>query len=79
METEVIVSLITLAGSALGTFAGIITSTRLTTYRIEQLEKKVGEHNRVVERTFKLEENQAVMGEQMKVVNHRLQDLERAD
>lgn len=79
MEPEVIVSLITLAGSALGTFAGIITSTKLTTYRIEQLEKKVDKHNTVIERTFKLEEAQAVMEEQIKVANHRIQDLERED
>lgn len=79
METEVIVSLITLAGSALGTFAGIITSTKLTTYRIEQLEKKVDKHNTVIERTFKLEEAQAVMQEQIKVANHRIEDLEREE
>lgn len=76
METEVIVSLITLAGSALGTFVGIITSAKLTTYRIEQLEKKVDKHNTVIERTFKLEEAQAVMQEQIKVANHRIGDLE---
>lgn len=76
METEVIVSLITLAGSALGTFAGIITSTKLTAYRIEQLEKKVDKHNTVIERTFKLEEAQAVMQEQIKVANHRIGNLE---
>ena len=79
METEVIVSLITLAGSALGTFAGIITSTKLTTYRIEQLEKKVDKHNTVIERTFKLEEAQAVMREQIKEANHRIEDLEREE
>lgn len=79
MDTEIVVALITLAGSALGTFAGIVTSTRLTTYRIEQLEKKVDKHNTVVERTFKLEEAQAVMQEQIKVANHRIQDLEREE
>lgn len=79
METEVIVSLITLAGSALGTFAGIITSTKLTAYRIEQLEKKVDKHNTVIERTFDLEQAQAVMREQIKVANHRIEDLEREE
>ncbi len=79
MEPEIVVSLITLAGSALGTFAGIITSTKLTAYRIEQLEKKVDKHNTVIERTFKLEEAQAVMQEQIKVANHRIEDLEREE
>ena len=79
MNTETIVALITLAGSALGTFAGILTSARLTTYRIEQLEKKVDKHNTVIERTYKLEEAQAVMQEQIKVANNRIKDLENLE
>ena len=47
MATEIIVSLIALAGSALGTFAGIFLNTKLSNYRIEQLEKKVDKHNSV--------------------------------
>ena len=76
MNTEIVVALIALAGSAIGTFAGIVTSAKLTTYRIEQLEKKVDKHNTVIERTFKLEEAQAVLQEQIKVANHRIEDLE---
>lgn len=72
MEPEILVSLITLAGSALGTFAGIMVNTKLTNYRIEQLEKKVDKHNSAVERTMILEE-------QMKVANHRIEDLERKE
>lgn len=79
METEVIVALIALIGSAIGTFGGIVTSTKLTAYRIEQLEKKVDKHNTVIERTFKLEEAQAVMQQQIKVANHRIEDLEREE
>lgn len=79
LETEVIVALIALIGSAIGTFGGIITSTKLTAYRIEQLEKKVDKHNTVIERTFKLEEAQAVMQQQIKVANHRIEDLEREE
>ena len=38
MDTSVLVALITLAGSALGTFAGIAVNSKLTSYRIDQLE-----------------------------------------
>ena len=38
MATEIIISLITLLGSALGTFGGIFVNSKLTAYRIEQLE-----------------------------------------
>lgn len=76
MPTEIMVALIGLAGSAIGTFAGILASAKLTNYRLEQLEKKVDKHNTVIERTYKIEEEQAVMQEQIKVVNHRIKDLE---
>lgn len=79
MHTEIAVALITLFGSGVGAFVGILTSAKLTTYRIEQLEKRVEKHNNVIERTFKLEETQAVIQEQIKVTNHRLTDLERED
>lgn len=76
MNTEIIVALIASAGGILGAFVGVIASAQLTTYRIQQLEKKVEKHNTVIERTYRLEENQAVMEEQIKVANHRIADLE---
>ena len=79
MPAEIMVALIGLGGSAIGTFTGVFASAKLTAYRLEQLEKKVDRHNTVIERTYKLEEAQAVMQEQIKVVNHRIGDLERED
>lgn len=71
METEVLVSLITLCGSALGTFAGIAVNSKLTNYRIEQLEKKVNKHNNVIERTVKLEERVSALDYRLKEIeNH---------
>lgn len=61
MDPTIIVALITLAGSALGTFAGIAVNSKLTSYRIEQLEKKVDKHNSVIERTYKLEEREKAL------------------
>ena len=52
---EVIVAGMSLIGTLAGTFAGILFSANLTNYRLEQLEKKVAEHNKLVERTYKLE------------------------
>lgn len=76
MPIEIQVALIGLLGSALGSGVGVIASSKLTAYRLEQLEKKVDKHNTVIERTYKLEEEQAVMQEQIKVANHRISDLE---
>lgn len=72
MSDVIIVSLISFAGTALGSFTGI----RLITYRIEQLEKKVEKHNNLIERTYRLEERQSIAEEQIKNTNHRIDDLE---
>lgn len=53
--TEIIVALVGLAGSAVGSLAGVLASAKLTNYRIEQLEKRVEVHNNLIERTYKLE------------------------
>ena len=76
MEGEVLVALITFAGSALGTIGGILATNKVMAYRIEQLEKKVDKHNEVVERMYEAEKNISVISEEIKVVNHRIEDLE---
>lgn len=45
--------------------------------RLEDLTDKVNKHNNLVERTYELERQQAVTEEKVKVVNHRLDDLEK--
>lgn len=54
------------------------SSTRnLLEYRLKKLEEKVDKHNGVIERTYKLEQDNAVIAEQIKVANHRIEDLEK--
>ena len=66
--TTLAVAGMSLVGTLAGTFGGILVSSKLTTYRIEQLEKKVAAHNGLVERTYKLEG-------QMVEVQHDIRDL----
>lgn len=68
ISPEIIVGILSLVGTLCGTFAGIITSTKLTAYRIGQLEKKVEKHNSVVERTALLERD-------LKAVWHNIDEL----
>ena len=70
MSDTIIVAILSLVGTLLGTLAGIIASSKLTSFRLEQLEKKVEKHNSVVERTFVLEG-------QMKEVQHEIVDLKK--
>lgn len=76
MSDAITVAVISLFGTLGGSLLGILASNRLTAYRIEQLEKKVEKHNNLVERTYKIEEEQEIEKEKFKVINHRLDDLE---
>lgn len=66
MSETIIVGILSLIGTFIGSFSGI----HLIKYRIEQLEKKVEKHNQVIERTFKLEGR-------MTEVEHEITDLKR--
>ena len=70
MNSEIIVALISLLGTLGGSLGGILVSSKMTNYRLQQLENKVAEHNNFARRM-------PVIEEQIKVVNHRIEDLER--
>lgn len=76
MSTEIIVAVLSLIGTAVGSLAGMLTANKLMMYRIEQLENKVEKHNNLIERTFKIEEGVAILDEKIRVANHRIDDLE---
>ncbi len=57
MDNGVLTAILSLAGTLLGTFGGIVTSNKLTNYRIEQLEEKVNKHNNLVEKMIKVEDS----------------------
>lgn len=76
MNAEVFIAFLSLVGTAIGTLGGILTANKLTNYRIQQLEKRVEKHNSVIERVYQLERHEAVIDEEIKVANHRINDLE---
>lgn len=76
MSDTIIIALISLLGTLGGTLGGILATSKLTNYRIEQLEKKVDKHNNLIERMFKAEENISILDEKIKAANHRIDDLE---
>jgi len=75
MSETIIVALLSLVGTILGTFGGILTASKLTNYRIEQLEKKVEKHNHVIERVYELEKQEAVMDEEIKIMSHQIKEF----
>ncbi|MGN0467717.1 MAG: hypothetical protein ACI4GY_03205 [Acutalibacteraceae bacterium] len=72
MTQTVIVALISLLGSLFGTLGGILTSSKLTNYRLEQLEKKVAEHNNLVSRTYELEANEKMLEEKINTLSEKI-------
>lgn len=71
---EIIVAIITgglaLLGTAIGTFSGIKANQKVMAVKLEELTREVREHNGFAHRV-------PVLEEQMKVANHRIEDLER--
>ena len=65
IQANIIIAVCGCLGSIIGSFGGF----RLISYRVEQLEKKVDKHNNFAERL-------PVVEEQIKVINHRLEDVE---
>lgn len=72
VSSEVIVGALAFMGTCIGTVGGIVASARLTAYRLAQLEKEVGKFSLSVEEI-------PVIKEQIKVINHRLDDLEKSN
>ena len=76
MTDTIVVAILSLCGTALGSVCSVMTANKLTNYKIEALQKQVEKHNNLIERTFKLEEHTALLDEKIKVANHRIDDLE---
>lgn len=66
IDVGAITTLVSALGTAIGTLSGVLISNKLTTWRIEQLEKKVDKQNALFERVIKIEQKL----EDMKNENH---------
>lgn len=71
MAPEVTVAILACVGTLAGSALGVIASAKLTNWRLKALEDEVREHNNFARRM-------PVVEEQIKVINHRLEDLEKA-
>lgn len=72
MDPTTILSILSLIGTLIGSFGGIVVSSKLTSYRIEQLEKKVDKHNNFAERL-------PVIEEKLKDFDRRMEDVEHGN
>ena len=81
MNIEIILSVLSALCSLIGSLGGILVTSKLNLYRLEQLEKKVDKHNHLVERMYEIEKTvttaTSLYDEEIKVINHRISDLEQ--
>jgi hypothetical protein len=68
MEPEIVVALLGCVGTLAGSFLGVVAASKMTNFRLEQLEQRVNKHNNLIERTYKLEG-------QMAECQHDIKDL----
>lgn len=76
MSENIIIAVLSFVGTLFGSLAGIFATSKLSNYRIEQLEKKVDKHNNLIERVYLIEQHEAVIENKLKTADHRISDLE---
>lgn len=75
MTSEVIVAALALAGTLVGSLAGILTANKLVIYRLEKLEQKVDKHNSVIERVTLLERDNAGQWKRLDELKKDLEEI----
>lgn len=60
MTSEIVVALLALLGTVIGTFSGIITANKLTQYRIDKLEERLNDMDTLDDRLTQVELKQAI-------------------
>ncbi len=67
MRSEIVVALLSLVGTFIGTLGGILATQKLITYRLQKLEEKVDKHNNLIDRMYKIETRVTLLEDEMKV------------
>lgn len=75
--TTIIVACLSLFGTLVGSVTGVMTANKLTTYRIEQLEKKVDKHNSIIERVALLEQDNTTQWKRIDALREDLEKMKR--
>ena len=77
MSDAIIVAVLSLVGTAIGSIVSVLTANRLTNYKIDELRKVVEKHNGLIDRTYRLEESVTLVNEKLDSLDHRVEALER--
>ncbi len=71
MDSSVLVALLSLLGTLVGSLGGILVSSKLVNYRLQQLEERVAEHNHFARRLPVAEEQIRTLDRRVDTLEHR--------
>ena len=72
MNSELLIAILSCIGTIAGSITGILVSNRLSTYRIEQLEKKIDKYATNMD---EIKERLVIVEQSAKSAHHRLDDI----
>ena len=73
--SEIIVGLLAMLGTIIGSGLSIFANQKLTNYKIDELKKTVEKHNSLVERTYRLEQHAAITDEKINVIEEKIKEV----
>ncbi len=77
MSETIVVAVLSLVGTAIGSISAVFAANKLTNYKIDELKKTVERHNSLIDRTYRLEERATLMDEKLDNLDHRVEVIER--
>lgn len=66
MESQIIIGVLSLCGTLIGTIGGILASNKLTNYKIDKLQEQVNKHNNLIDRMYKIESRVTLLEDEIK-------------
>lgn len=72
MTNEVFVAVLAFLGTIIGTVGGILAGSKLTEYRLVQIEKKLDEYKELNSRIYALERHDEVLDTRLKSIEDRI-------
>ena len=76
MDGTIMVSVISLCGTLIGSISGVLISNKLVNYRLEELEKKVDKHNQLIERMAIVERDIKTAYNQIDEVREEVKEIQ---
>lgn len=75
MDSTIIVAVLSLLGTVIGSLGGVLAANNLIKYRIQKLEEKVNKHNNLIDRMYKLEKNETLVENEIDGIKDAIDEL----